>query len=146
MIKVSKLTDYATVIMSYLARDSKMIASAAHISKAVDISMPTVSKILKILAEAELVTSFRGAEGGYQLARSVDQITIADIIAALEGNIAMTECCEKNNLCNITVSCAIKSNWKKINNIIYGVLQQITLYDMTHSIRDIDVSIRGQHG
>lgn len=146
MIKVSKLTDYATVIMSYLAREPNRLASATQISKAIDVSAPTVSKILKMLAEAELVTSFRGADGGYQLSRPVDQISVADIISALEGKIAITECCEKNNLCSINVSCAIKSNWKKINSIIYDVLQQITLHDMTHSIRDIKVPIRGKHG
>lgn len=143
MLRISKLTDYATVIMSYLALNPERVASAAQIAKAVHLSLPTVSKLLKILAEAELVASFRGTGGGYQLARPAAGITLADVVSAIEGNLAMTECCAGENLCALDALCALKDNWKKINQIILTALAGYTLKDMLQPLAEKSLLLKG---
>jgi len=143
MLRISKLTDYATVIMSYLALDPKSVLSAKRIAKDIHLAVPTVSKLLKILSEANLVTSFRGTGGGYQLARPASDITIAAVVSAIEGQLAMTECCATHNNCAIHSLCAIKDNWKIINNIILNALGQVTLHDMIHSFSGHALMLRG---
>lgn len=130
MIRIGKLTDYAMLIMSYMAKDPLALLSATAIAEAVHLSAPTVSKILKMLADANLVTSTRGAEGGYLLAKTGETITVADVIAAMEGELAMTECCESIGLCNIDSMCALRDNWRKINSMIHGLLSKVTILDM----------------
>jgi FeS assembly SUF system regulator len=143
MLKISKLTDYATVIMSFLALDPQGIFSATTIAKEIHLGIPTVSKLLKILSEAGLVKSFRGTGGGYQLARPTQEITVADIVSAIEGNLAMTECCATNSHCALDSLCAIKDNWKIINKIILNALGQVTLFDMTRSLNNHALALRG---
>lgn len=143
MLKISKLTDYATIIMSYLALNPNGVFSATRIAKEVHLSAPTVSKLLKILSEADLVKSFRGTDGGYQLARSAGEMTVADIVCAIEGNLAMTECCSKDNTCTIDATCGVKHNWKIINKIIFDALRKVTLHDMTHSLTEHTLALRG---
>jgi FeS assembly SUF system regulator len=143
MLRISKLTDYATVIMSYLALDPDRVASAAHIAKEFHLGIPTVSKILKILCEAELVKSHRGTGGGYQLGRLATQITIADVISAMEGKLAMTECSAGINGCAIDSLCGIKENWKIINKIILTALSGLTLADMTKPISLHKLTLHG---
>lgn len=130
MLKINKLTDYATLIMSYLAVSKAKIASTAEISRDLGLGQATVSKLLKILCQAELITSFRGSNGGYQLARSSEEISLIDIIAAIEGKMGVTECCTRENLCGIDTLCSLKDNWKVINNIILMALKDLSLKDM----------------
>lgn len=130
VLKISKLADYATVIMSFLARDLSAIFSATVIAQEIHLSPPTVSKILKMLWRANLVKSFRGTEGGYQLAKSPKQITVAEIISAIEGKLAVTECCVGKNLCALDALCGVKENWQIINRAIFNALQGLTLEDM----------------
>lgn len=143
MLRISKLTDYATVIMSYLAMCPDRITSAAEIAEAIHLSSPTVSKILKILCEAQLVVSFRGTGGGYQLARPISEITVAQVVTAIEGNLAMTECCIAENLCAIDSICSIKENWKVINKIILTALAGLTLQDMMQPLAGHSLALRG---
>lgn len=131
MLRISKLADYGTVIMNYLALHSEQVFSAAEIARNIHMQTPTVSKLLKLLLEADLVISIRGAEGGYRLARSAEQITIAQIIAAIEGLPALTECCDSVKLCAQDSFCAIKGNWKVVNRFILAALENLTLSDMT---------------
>jgi len=143
MLRISKLTDYATVILSFLALDAARIASAASIAQAVHLTTPTVSKLLKILLEADLVTSFRGTGGGYQLAKPASQITIAEIVTAVEGNLAMTECCAPTSACTIHSFCGIKENWQMVNKIILTALASLTLNDMTKPLHGHPLTLRG---
>ena len=150
MLRISKLTDYATVILSFLALDPMRIASATAIAQAVHLSVPTVSKLLKILLEAKVVRSFRGTGGGYQLAKPAGEITIAEIVTAVEGHLAMTECCSPTSACAIHSLCGIKDNWQMINKIILTALAGFTLNDMTQpqqKLRGIPVKVVGlEHG
>jgi len=143
MLRISKLTDYATVILSFLALDPTRIASATMIAQAVHLSAPTVSKLLKILLEAHLVKSFRGTGGGYQLAKPAQNITIAEIVTAIEGNLAMTECCAPTSACAIHALCGIKENWQVINKIILTALAGLTLNDMNQPLREHPLALRG---
>lgn len=130
MFKISKLTDYAMLVMSLLAKDAALVLSAKAIASTLHLPQPTVSKILKILAESNLVESIRGAEGGYHLARSPSKISIADIIAAMEGEWALTECCTDKKLCTLESVCALKGNWRKLNHLVFSMLNRVSISDM----------------
>lgn len=130
MLRISKLTDYAMVILSFLATDPLLIASASTIAEKVHLTVPTVSKLLKILTEKGLVKSFRGTGGGYQLAKPASEITVAEVVTAVEGHVAMTECCSKNGNCVIDSLCALKENWQIINRVIWNALADLTLQNM----------------
>lgn len=130
MLKINKLTDYATLIMSYLAVSNDKVASAAEIARELKLGNATVSKLLKLLCHAGLVNSLRGAGGGYQLAKNVADISLVEIISAVEGQLALTECCINDNLCSLNAACSLKNNWKVINNIILMALKEFSLKDM----------------
>lgn len=134
MLKISKLTDYGTVVMSYLALEPNSIVSASKIAKDVHLNIPTVSKLLKILSEARLVKSYRGTGGGYKLARGIQDITVADVVVAIEGKLAMTECAGETSICTRTTLCAIKENWQIINKVILNALTGVTLEDMIRNL------------
>ncbi|MCK5191073.1 MAG: SUF system Fe-S cluster assembly regulator, partial [Methylococcales bacterium] len=122
MLKLSKLTDYATVILSYMAKDQTNMHAAQEVSDETGITQPTVSKILKLLVRAKVVTSVRGAKGGYLLARSPEKITVAAVINALEGPIALTECSASHKNCDQASGCDIQGNWGLINQKIFNAL------------------------
>jgi len=148
MLRISKLTDYAIIILSHLVFNVERVTSAAWLAQKAHLTLPTVSKILKILTEAELVTSFRGQGGGYQLARSPTEITVADVVSAIEGKLAMTECCARVNDCALDSLCAVKENWRVINKMIFSVLAGLTLHDMIRPLarnvlRGIPVVVKG---
>lgn len=130
MLKLSKLTDYATVILSYIAQDYSRVHGALEIAEATGIAQPTTSKILKILVNARVLASTRGAKGGYMLARAPEKITVASVISALEGPIALTECTASHRGCEQASGCRIQGNWHLINQRISQALESVTLADM----------------
>lgn len=130
MLRLSKLTDYATVILSYMAKEDDQLHAALEISEATGITQPTVSKILKLLARAKVLTSTRGAKGGYVLAREARLITVASVISALEGPIALTECSLTQHNCEQASGCDIRGNWGLINQAIQNALESVTLADL----------------
>ncbi len=131
MFKLSKLADYATVVMTHLARHADEALSAAQIAKSLGLSATTVAKLLKALARAELLSSTRGANGGYQLAKAPVEITLAQIIAAVDGDMAVTECCEVNAThCAIEPQCEIKGHWQVISRAFYQALASVSVADM----------------
>jgi FeS assembly SUF system regulator len=132
MLRVSKLTDYATVVMTCLAQsDGEEILSAQQLAERAHLEVPTVSKLLKLLAHAGLVESRRGVNGGYRLARSPVDISVADIVTAMEGPIGMTECCARSGTCNHEPHCGVRVNWQRISMAIRVALEGVTLADMT---------------
>lgn len=131
MLRVSKLTDYATVVMTCLAAGDGMMSAQALAERA-RLELPTVSKLLKQLAQAGLVASTRGINGGYRLVRAPERITIADIVTAMEGPIGMTECSAHAGLCGHEPHCGVRVNWQRINQAIAGALANVTLADMLH--------------
>ncbi|PJK02573.1 SUF system Fe-S cluster assembly regulator [Lysobacteraceae bacterium NML75-0749] len=132
MLRVTKLTDYATLVMSVLAAapDVDAVLSAAELAERAGIELPTASKVLKPLAAAGLVQGFRGANGGYRLARDPHQISLADIVTAMEGPLAMTECSIDHGHCELEPSCHLRSNWQRINAVVAEALAAVSLYSM----------------
>ena len=131
MLRVSKLTDYATVVMTCLAAGDGVMSAQALAERA-RLELPTVSKLLKQLAQAGLVASTRGINGGYRLARTPDRMMIADIVTAMEGPIGMTECSAHAGMCGHEPHCGVRVNWQRINQAIAGALANVTLADMLH--------------
>ena len=130
MLKLSKLTDYATVILSHMAKDKSRVHGALEIAEATGIAQPTASKILKILVKQQVVASTRGAKGGYSLAKAPEKITVASVISALEGPIALTECSVSHKGCDQASGCRIQGNWHLINQRVSQALESVTLADM----------------
>ena len=133
MLRISRLTDYGTVVLAHLARDQNCIASAADIAAATGLALPTVSKLFKSLCKAGLVTSTRGAHGGYKLARKPIEISAADVIDALEGPVSITDCSSTDRHCEIESHCIVGSAWQRINLAIRRALSDITLLDLQKS-------------
>lgn len=129
MLRISKLTDYATVVLTTLAAGDG-IASAQGLAERARLEPPTVAKVLKLLAQAGLVESFRGAHGGYRLARAPSAITVADIVAAIEGPIGMTECSVHQGLCGHEPHCGVRVNWRRISLAVESALRSVTLAEM----------------
>jgi FeS assembly SUF system regulator len=130
MFRLSKLADYATVLMACLADEAVAPVSAQALAERTRLEAPTVAKLLKQLAQAGLVVSTRGASGGYRLARTPDAIAIADIITAIEGPLGMTECSIHDGLCGRQHYCTVSSNLRKISAAVEGALRAVTLADM----------------
>lgn len=131
MIRLSKLSDYAVVVLSQLARDAGRVVSASGLAESTGIPEPTVSKVLKVLVKGDIIVSIRGAAGGYMMARSPDDITVRELIVALEGPIAVTSCLEESNdLCGISSLCPMKGRWQKVNRAIMNTLDEMFLSDL----------------
>ena len=127
MLRIGKLTDYATVILATLAADRTRLLNASTLAERTRIAAPTVSKLLKQLHRAGLVISTRGTHGGYQLARDPEQISAASILDALEGPIALTECSAGSGHCGIEHTCSVGRTWQKLSVAIRRSLNEISL-------------------
>jgi FeS assembly SUF system regulator len=129
MLRISKLTDYAILMMVELARERDML-SANLLAERIGVEVPTASKVLKLLAGGGLLESFRGASGGYRVMRSATAISVAEVIAAVEGPIAMTECSVEQGLCSQEDSCGLRGNWQRISLAVAQALQGVSLAEM----------------
>ncbi len=127
MLRMSKLTDYGTVVLADLAARPAVPHSATDVAEHTRLSVPTVSKLLKVLAKAGLVTSYRGSHGGYVLARSADDINAAEIIDVLDGPVAITECSSEHSECELEPICGVRSAWQRISLEIRRALADISL-------------------
>jgi FeS assembly SUF system regulator len=129
MLRISKLTDYAILMMVELARGGDML-SAHVLAERIGVEVPTASKVLKLLAGSGLLESFRGASGGYRVTRRAGDISVAEVIAAIEGPIAMTECSAEEGLCSQEDSCGLRGNWQRISLAVAHALQGVSLAEM----------------
>ncbi|MCD6055758.1 MAG: system Fe-S cluster assembly regulator [Gammaproteobacteria bacterium] len=141
MLRISKLADYGTVILTLMARTPSKHFAASELAELSHLPLPTTSKILKILTQAGILLSLRGMKGGYLLAHAPDQIAITDIISALDGDMALTTCTTHDKICDLQTSCHIRANWQVINAAVYGALKDITLADMIMPMPARSVSI-----
>lgn len=133
MIKISKLADYALQIMQVLMTAEHCL-SAAKCAEKTKISVSTVSKVLKILTDAGIVISEQGAKGGYQLSRLPQMITLAQLVTAVDGPLALTECSKSTYHCPQDHVCGHQRNWQTISQIIFNVLDQVSLKDMSNTL------------
>ncbi|MDF1757410.1 MAG: SUF system Fe-S cluster assembly regulator [Legionellaceae bacterium] len=131
MLRISKLADYGTIVMVYLAKHTTKLCNARDIALHTHLSMPTVSKLLKKLTAADLLISVRGVQGGYRLQRDALNISLADIIYALDVTRGLTECSHKPNDCSLQSVCHVQGNWRIISQAIDSALNSVSLDDLT---------------
>ena len=135
MLRITRLADYGIVLMTRMASDPERLYNAPELAQDAKLPQPIVSKILKILARNELLVSHRGVKGGYSLERDPASLSVADIIEALEGPIAITECIDNTpGECSQESCCPVAANWQRINQAIRLALEGIKLSEMTHPL------------
>ncbi len=128
MLRITKIADYGFILLAHMAnQDQSLLHNAKDLSSAIGIPLPTVSKVLKILTQGGILSSQQGSKGGYSLMRPATEITAADIIEAVEGPVALTDCssadgCERD--------CQVSGSWQKVNDTVIGTLTSLTLADM----------------
>jgi FeS assembly SUF system regulator len=147
MFRLSKITDYGIVILAHFARvdadgpahserrDEEFHTpslNARELAEQVDLPVPIVSKVLKALTRAGVLESQRGAKGGYSLVRRPEELSVSEMIAALDGPLALTQCNLGPSVCDIEQSCAIRSPWLVINQVVQYTLSSVTLADLTN--------------
>jgi len=130
MLKISKLTDYATVLLARLSVEDGKLFNVQALAQKTQITAPTVAKIMKSLQQAGLVHSARGALGGYELARSADQISAADIIDAVEGPQGLTDCAA--GACDRESDCQVGHSWQRVHQKIRQTLEGISLQELAN--------------
>lgn len=139
MLRVSKIIDYGTLVLTHMASDPERVFSAADLAATLGLGQPVVSKVLKSLAQREIVKSRRGARGGYALGRAAEDISIADIIDALDDQpFGLTECTATPGACSVEAACNIRSNWQRINAIVRRTLERISIADMVNPTATIE--------
>ncbi len=130
MFRISRLTDYGTLILVFLASQESRLCSASEVATGTHVAQPTVQKLLKLLAKTGFVDSVRGSDGGYRLSCDPGSITAAQILDALEGPVAITECSADDGDCALESLCQVGGVWQKINGAIRLALSDITLADL----------------
>ncbi len=130
MLKMSRLTDYGTGVLAYLAGAGDRPHSSSEVAELTGLPAATVSKILKLLTRSGLVVSHRGVQGGYVLARPAGQITAAEVLDALDGPVALTECSVEAGNCVLESSCLVGTAWQRINAAIRRALDEISLAEL----------------
>ena len=129
MLRVSKLADYATLVMVCLAQRHDELLNAKVIANETHLQLPTVSKLLKLMAVAKLLISVRGVKGGYRLARAPEEINLAEIIEVVEEHSGLTECSEADGHCAVQDLCTVRDNWRLVSNVIQQAFSSISLAD-----------------
>lgn len=131
MIRMSKETDYAIVLLTVFAGGATdSVFSSRELSERVRVPLPMVSKVLKALSKGGLLLSQRGARGGYVLARPAEEISIADVMQATEGSVALTECLDQPGDCIQEPTCHVRGHWEKINDRVLSALDEVSIAEM----------------
>jgi len=131
MLRISRFSDYSFILLRYIALQDRPSVSAADAAEATGLPLPTSAKIMKLLARGGLLKSCRGAAGGYSLRRPAASVTVADVITALEGPLALTACVESNQEnCHVEAACPLRGRWNRVNDAVHAALESVTLADM----------------
>ena len=131
MLRISKLTDYGTMVLARLAARPGQRLTAAAVAEQTRLGLPTVSKLLKSFHRAGIVASTRGAQGGYELSRPAASISASEIIDAIEGPVAITECSGDHSACDLETTCGTGSAWQRVNAAIRRSLDEISLAQLS---------------
>jgi len=138
MIRISRMADYALLVV-FKMRSCEQLITQERLCELTSLSLPTMRKLMRALTLSDLVTSVRGSRGGYKLSSKPDQISIAQIIEAIDGPIALTECAKSDGGdCQIASSCELKENWNIVNRVISNALHNVTLDAMGTMPMDIN--------
>lgn len=135
MIRITKQTDYGIVLLTHLAAHPERTFNAPELAAETGLPLPMVSKTLKMLTRESLLASHRGARGGYGLAQPASEITMTQVISALEGPIAITECIDTSGECSHERLCPTRNNWQRINQALKEALDRISLAEMAPPVR-----------
>jgi FeS assembly SUF system regulator len=131
MIRISKLADYAVIVLGALAKGDEPHLNASALAARTHLPEPTVAKVLKLLVKADLVKSIRGVYGGYTISNNLDFISIARVIEAIDGPITITQCADgSDNTCGHLGQCAMQGRWRGVNDTIKAALGEVKLADM----------------
>jgi FeS assembly SUF system regulator len=136
MFRLSRMTDYGIVLLAHLAseRDGGAEAlaprNARELAAQVDLPLPVVSKVLKQLARGGILESHRGAKGGFSLTRRPEDLSVAELVTALDGPVALTQCVVDPGLCDHESTCAVRSPWQVINRVVENALSEVSLADL----------------
>lgn len=136
MLRIGKMTDYALLLTNHLVSTNGALCTTEELAAATTLPLASVRKLLKQLVDAGIIVSQRGVKGGYHLANAPGQFTIADVIGAIEGPIALTQCATLQDGCNLSSSCDLKSNWGYLNQMVIDLFQHITLDDMSQRLSE----------
>lgn len=135
MLKIAKLTDYATGLMVQLSQSPERRVSAQQLATELGLPPPTVATLLKKLGRAGLVVSARGAGGGYCLSRAPKAISLAEVVAAIEGPVMLTECALEDGRCDLERDCATRGHWRALNDTVRAAMTAMSLADMAKPAR-----------
>ncbi|MGF1528748.1 MAG: SUF system Fe-S cluster assembly regulator [Candidatus Competibacterales bacterium] len=142
MIRINRETDYGIVLMAHLARHHPKPFSASQLAQAQRLPLPMVSKILKALTKSGLLISQRGARGGYHLAHAPEAVSVVDVIDALEGPVALTECSVVDPRgCVHQPHCALSGHWHRLNEVVRTALAEVSLAELSHPVSTDDVTV-----
>jgi FeS assembly SUF system regulator len=133
MLRMSKMTDYGIVLMTELARAEGDTRTTRELAARTRVPLPSASKVLKGLLQAGLVVSHRGANGGYGLSRPAAELSLAELVSALEGPVALTECGVHTSggaPCELEAVCQVRGHWRLINTAIQEALGRLSLADL----------------
>lgn len=131
MFRLNRLTDYAVVVLTQMAQSDQGLTSAQQLAEHSGVPLPTVAKLMNLLSRHGIVTSHRGASGGYCLSRTAEEISVAAIVEAIEGPIALTACAEGSpDPCDVQSLCPMAGNWNEVNRAIRQALGNVSLSDM----------------
>lgn len=135
MIRMTRMTDYGILLLTQFAKEpERPVRSARDLAAEAGLPAPMVSKVLKALARHGFLETRRGVRGGFTLARPAEGITVADVIGAMEGPIGVTECTSHVGGCDIERSCTLRTNWRRINQVVLEALKRITIAGMARPL------------
>lgn len=131
MIRVSRMADYGVVAMTHIARRADELHTAASVAQATGVPLPSAAKLLKLLVKNDILSSQRGAKGGYALRRAPAEISVAELIVAVDGPIALADCLDgPAGNCGLESFCSIRSPWQKVTDAIRVALEEVSLAQM----------------
>ena len=134
MIKVSRMADYAILLVCKMSSVEDKVYSAHELSTITALKITTISKILTKLTKAKVTNSIRGVAGGYKLMMKAEDISIGDIIDIIDGQVALTVCVDedKNHSCDLESMCPSQGNWQVINNTVRNALNSVSIAKMAN--------------
>jgi len=138
MLTLTKKTDYALIALTHLARNAGRVVSAREIATRYQVPQPLLMNLLKICSQKDLVTSVRGAKGGYTLARDAEKITLAELVEAIEGPLRLVQCSGSRqadaaggqNSCQVVDCCPVRTAINNLHRRLHGFLAEVTLAEV----------------
>ena len=141
MLRVSKLADYAVMVVLKFSQNPLHLYSATDLVSLTGLNLPTLRKVLKLLSTNGILKAKRGVEGGYVLVRNPSEISVLDVVEAIDGKLAFTECCEKEfKMCSVS-QCQMSSHWHAINRKIRTMLSTFALEDLIHKPQNKEITL-----